>query len=82
MIPRSNKHWSFPFEVGFQYIAEPTVVLNLTGSACSADGCGSIDTDPETQANIVAERKELSDDLAPLRFYPILSTGVSYRFGR
>jgi len=82
MIPRKGGHWSFPFELGFQYIGPPTVVLNLSGSACQQGMCEPIQSDPQTQANVVGEQKMLTDDLSPARFYPITSIGVSYKFGR
>ena len=80
MIPRDGRHWSFPTEIGFQYISRPTVVLSLAGRSCSADGCGDVNSG-DGAANIASEQQMLNDDLSPLRFYPILSTGVSFRFG-
>ncbi len=81
MLPRSGEHFSFPFEVGFEYVGRPTLQLTLAGSACDAnDNCGPINTDSSTEANLLQEQRDVTKDLAPLRFYPILSTGVSYRF--
>jgi hypothetical protein len=80
LFSRSGGHFSFPAEIGFEYISTPTVALNLSGSACSSDGCGSINS-PENQANIAAQQQILANDIAPLRFFPILSFGVAYRFG-
>ncbi len=77
MLPHGSKHWSVPFEIGFQYVSRPTVHLDLAGSACSSDGCGTIVGDP----NILAEQKDLDNDLSALRFFPVVSLGVSYRFG-
>jgi len=79
-FPRYGGHWTFPIELGFYYISTPTVAITLSGSACSSDGCGSINT-PENQANIQGEEAKLNNDLAPARFFPILSFGVGYRFG-
>jgi hypothetical protein len=80
MIPRAGGHFSFPFEAGFEYISAPGVTLTLAGNGCSSDGCGDINQNGGA-ANIAAEIVKLKNDLAPLRFYPILSTGISYRFG-
>ncbi len=77
MLPHGGKHWSVPFEIGFQYVSTPTVHLDLAGSACSSDGCGTIVGDP----NILAEQKDLENDLSALRVFPVVSLGVSYRFG-
>lgn len=81
LFPRSGRHFSFPVELGIEYTTKPAVTLSLNGSACDNQGCGSINT-PENQANLQAEIKTLNDDLAPLRFFPIVAVGVSYRFGR
>ncbi len=79
-FPRYGGHWSFPVELGFYYTSNPAVSLALSGSACSSSGCGSINT-PENQANIQGEVLKLNNDLAPARFFPVLSLGVGYRFG-
>jgi hypothetical protein len=79
-FPRYGGHWSFPVELGFYYSSYPKVALALAGSACSSDGCGSIDT-PDNEANIQGEETKLNNDLAPARFFPVLSFGVGYRFG-
>lgn len=81
MIPRSRKHLSFPFEIGFQYISDPMIAISLSGTACNnSTGCGNIATDPTAQANLQQELNEINSDIRPLRFYPIISTGVSWKF--
>lgn len=81
MIPRHGGHWSFPFEIGFKYIQRPTVKLTLAGVACQDGVCSNVATDPETQANVQGEENTLDKDLSLLRFFPIVSVGVSYKFG-
>ena len=80
MLQRRGGHVSFPTEIGFQYITDPTVNLTLTGTACSKYGCGPVNQGVSEQ-DIRAEEKKLENDLHPLRFYPIVSVGVAYRFG-
>ena len=82
MIPRNGAHWSVPFEIGFEYVGQISVGLNLNGTACQNNVCQQIATNPSAQANLVKERQQLSDDLNRFRFYPIASIGVSYRFGK
>ena len=84
MIPRSGKHFSFPVEVGVQYTDRPTVTLHIVGSSCgsvsqdgvTATGCGPVD-----QISVQREQQDLRNDLSPLRFYPVVSVGISYRIG-
>ncbi len=84
MIPRSGRRFSFPVEVGVQYTDRPTVNLQIAGSSCgsvsqdgvTATGCGPVD-----QISVQQEQQELRNDLAPLRFYPVISVGISYRIG-
>lgn len=77
---RENKHWSAPFEIGAAYTGHYTLGVNLTGSACQAgQGCGSVN-DPSIQANVVAETNKINEDLKRIQIYPIITSGVSYRF--
>jgi len=83
MIPRSDRHFSFPFEIGFEYIGSPKLNLALTGSACDTStppNCSPVISDPTTQANLQQEINNINADLKPLGFYPIISQGFSVRF--
>jgi hypothetical protein len=80
---REHKHLSFPFEVGFAYTGQATVDLNLKGSVCQLPhdvNCDEIATDPSVQANINGQITKLNNDLSWIRFYPIVSGGVVYKF--
>jgi hypothetical protein len=80
---REHKHLSFPFEVGFAHTGDPTIGLNLHGTVCNAPDdmyCEQIASDPSVQANITGQIQKLQKDLQWIRYYPILSTGVSYKF--
>ena len=87
MIPRKGGHWSMPLELGVEYIGRtPRIALNLGGSACQGGTtpmyCGAIATDPTTMQNVQGEQTTLNNDIPSfLRFFPIASLGVSYRFG-
>jgi hypothetical protein len=85
MLPRNGSRFSFPVEVGFEYIAQPTVHLSFAGTACGTQvqpdgstdaGCGSVDP-----SDVAQEQADLQSDLSALRFYPIVSFGVSMRLG-
>jgi len=84
MIPRSGRHVSFPFEIGFEYIGTPSITLNLQGTACtnlnSPQSCSPIASNPMTQANLQQQEADINSDINPLRFFPIVSQGVSVRF--
>ncbi len=83
-LPRTReKHFTFPFEVGFAYVGEPPLILTFTGVVCDTPkdvNCRQIDSDPTVQHNITAQRKKYQNDLDYIRFYPIISTGVTYKF--
>lgn len=81
MFPASGRRLSFPVEIGAEYASAPVVTLAFSGSACTNQGCGSINT-PDNQANITGEQTKLNNDLNPLRFFPIISFGVTYRLNR
>jgi hypothetical protein len=80
---REHKHLSFPFEFGAAYTGTATVALNLQGTVCNAPNdmyCDQIATDPSVQANIAGQIRKIENDLHWIRFYPILSTGIAYKF--
>ncbi|HEX3661509.1 MAG TPA: hypothetical protein VHU89_08750 [Acidobacteriaceae bacterium] len=84
LVPRSGRHFSVPVELGFAYVGDPKVALDLNGTACyTSQGvpyCANVATDPTVHANVVAQQQKLASDAAPARFFPILSTGFAYRF--
>ena len=86
LVPRGlGKHWSVPFEFGVEFIGAPKFTLALSGTACQQGqpvpaGCAPVATDPQTQANIAQENRDLDSDVSPLRAYPIVSIGVGYKF--
>src|SRR5882757_4353832 len=58
MLPRAGEHFSFPFEVGFQYAGKPLLLLALSGKHCDMHGdCGPIANDPTAQSNLALEQK-------------------------
>ena len=80
MLPRKGGHFSFPFEAGVQYISSPVLQLQLYGNACDSSGCGDINSSNGPE-NIQQEVQDENNSISGLRFYPIVSFGVSYKFG-
>ena len=85
MIPRSGKHLSFPFEIGAEYIDNPSMALTLIGTSCDVNvptDCEDIRKDPIAQQNLQEEQSDINSALhSYMRFYPIISFGVAWRFG-
>ncbi len=81
LLPRT-RHIGFTFDVGVVFQGEPAAEINLNGSACDASRghCRDVATDNGVQADIDAGRKTMQDDLSIMRFYPVISVGVGYRF--
>lgn len=82
LAPRGRKHWSIPVELGAVYQNVPRLLLNFSGSACDAGGvnCQPVAGDPSFQSNLQTERDKLNHDLAPFKFYPVISIGFGYKF--
>jgi hypothetical protein len=82
LAPRGRKHWSIPVELGAVYQNVPRLLLNFSGSACDAGGvnCQPVAGDSSFQSNLQAERDKLNHDLAPFKFYPVISIGFGYKF--
>jgi hypothetical protein len=88
LIPRSGRHWAIPFEIGAAFTGSPTVRMNLTGWACYDQAqtlCTNVD-DPsnpiavQIQSDLQAQVTKWKNDLDPLKFYPIVSTGIVFNF--
>jgi len=81
-IPRSGRRLAFPVEIGAAYTGTPAFNLAMTGSACSPTPatCGVVTTFDGFQSNLNIERNKITNDIRPLRFYPIINAGVTYRF--
>lgn len=52
------------------------------GNVCDPSGldCRSISSDPTVQSNIVTEENKINKNISPLRFYPIVSLGLGWKF--
>ena len=79
MIARESKHWSVPVEIGAAYTGHYTTQINLTGTACSQGSCVPT-SDPSIQTSVTQEQNDLNEQTKHFQIYPILTTGISYRF--
>jgi hypothetical protein len=85
IVPRSNKHLSFPVELGFYYQGQPTLKVAFTGSACdpsqpAAIGCESVTNDASFQQSLTEFTARNNHNLSYASFFPVLSTGIGYSF--
>jgi hypothetical protein len=85
IIPRSGKHFSFPVEVGFYYVGQPTLKVAFTGSACDPSepeplGCQPVEEDAGFQHDLAAFIARNNNNLSYASFIPIASFGVGYSF--
>ena len=62
----SNRRWGFTFDMGVAFTDSPDVSLTSTGIV--------------SQADLSNEIKEIEDDLEGIKFYPVISLGLFYRF--
>ena len=84
MLKRS-KNWNMQTDLGIQYIGRPSFTLVMTGTVCEpnnpSNGCTSIQSDPDSLSDLQQEQASVNQAIQILRFYPILTTSLSYRFG-
>jgi hypothetical protein len=82
VVPRGEKRWSLPVELGVVFSRAPTATLSLAGSACLPNGtnCRNIATEPLLQADLRQEEANLNGDLSVLKILPVISFGFSYGF--
>ncbi len=66
-----GRRWGFYCDFGVAFTNSPDVELSANGTMAS---------NPTFRANLARERDEIEDDLKSFRFYPVLSTGLFFRF--
>jgi len=80
MIPRHERtHWSVPVDIGVAYTGQNTVSIGVAGSGCQRGVCQSI-SDPANQQNVAQEESDINASMKRFKIFPILTTGVAYRF--
>lgn len=85
IIPRSGKHFSFPVEIGFYYVGQPTLKVDFSGSACDPSepqplGCQPVQEDEGFQHDLAAFIRRNNNNLSYASFFPVASFGVGYSF--
>ena len=54
--------------------------VRIAGTACTYQGCFNAAIDPDTQANLQKEIRDLNEEVKKFQYYPIISLGLAYRF--
>jgi hypothetical protein len=80
IVPFLGRHISMPLDFGLAFTGAPQIVVNLTGTACTDQGCVSFGSNSEAQSSLKAEITSLNNDLKSYPVYPIASLGFAYRF--
>jgi len=80
-LVRKRHRFSIPIEFGAIYTQAPNMTLNLTGSACDANGlnCSPIASTPAIQSNLQAEQAKINKDMSAFKFYPVISIGFGVK---
>ena len=78
-------HESFPVEVGFYYVGQPTLKVDFSGSACDPSepqplGCQPVQDDAGFQHDLAAFIRRNNNNLSYASFFPVASFGVGYSF--
>jgi hypothetical protein len=84
LIPRDRSHFSFPVELGFYYVGQPSLQVAFTGGACDPNyapstGCESVNQDASFQQSLTAFKSRIDNNLSYASFFPIFSVGFAYR---
>jgi len=78
MLPKKGR-FRFETEIGVQYFSAPTVQYTFTGNGCPAANSPEISCGPVNQTDVLTEQNDLQNDLTDLKFFPVLSFGLSYK---
>ncbi|HEY1660169.1 MAG TPA: hypothetical protein VGG14_17590 [Candidatus Sulfotelmatobacter sp.] len=82
LVPRSQRRFSVPVELGVSFQGAPQATLNLQGSVCTSPGvnCQAIPNDPTVQSNIASEERKLNNSMSVFKAYPYISIGFGVKF--
>jgi hypothetical protein len=86
MVPTGDRHFTAAFDLGVVFQDKPNVALALSGNAClvnsngTAGQCAPVNSLPGVAANIADEQVKVGDDLKFLRYYPVVSFGIGWKF--
>jgi hypothetical protein len=69
-----------PYEFGVAYTGAPRINVQLSGTACTAEGCFDAATNKEMQQSVEQENAKLNNSLSGFPIYPIVSLGLAYHF--
>jgi len=67
----SNKKIGIVFDLGVLIQGSPNVALGATGPIAS---------NPTFQQDLAIEETNIQDDLTPIKYYPMVSIGITYKF--
>jgi len=83
----SKGHIAYSVDAGVVFQGTPRTTLSLAGSACPIGGggaglapCPDVATIPAFQSHLAAEQARINDDLAPLKYYPVIKFTIGYKF--
>lgn len=82
IIPRSGRRFSVPFEFGFVYHGDPKTSLHMNRIVCNPGDmmCITASADPSIATGFQQEQMKIKQEVAPFKFYPVVSLGLGYRF--
>ena len=82
IVSRSERHFSFPFEMGVGFINTPRVTLNLAGQICTTQGinCQPAATYPGFADALATQLAKWNKNAAPFHIFPVVEGGVAYTF--
>jgi hypothetical protein len=81
LVPRT-RHFGVSVDFGVVFQGLPSTSFIMLGSACDPKGrnCSKVAADSDIQSDIRAGEQTMQDDLSIMRYYPIVSVSLGYRF--
>lgn len=85
LVPRSHRHFTANVDLGVVFQGALNSTLALAGLACvppnsTGPTCVNAATDPTVQANVTAQQTKLDNDLKAIKYYPVISFGIGFKF--
>jgi hypothetical protein len=88
LLRRHGRRFSIGFETGVVFESAPKAMLNFAGSACvTLSACQDVASSAQIQDDIRLEANKINNGTPPydvaqkvLKYYPVISVGIGYRF--
>ncbi len=81
IVRHDSKHFTIlPIDLGVAFTGAPKINLSGSGNLCDSSGNCQPTSSSSIQQSMLAEQNKIDHSLRVLKVFPIISTGITYKF--